>query len=100
MRQKDNDGYSEVLNRIRIGIVTTEDIAVLSSRVIENSDPNFQGVLRVYPTLKEVKDYNLAQQNNLLNNTIQIEALHQFSNADIGRDANISAFIPSDDRDA
>ena len=54
MRQKDNDGYNEVLNRIRIGIVTVEDIAVLSSRVIENSDPNFQGVLRVYPTLKEV----------------------------------------------
>ena len=100
MRQKDNDGYSEILNRIRIGIVTAKDIAVLSSRVIENSYPNFQGVLRVYPTLKEVKDYNLAQQNNLLNNTIQIEAFHQFSNADIGRDDNISAFIPSDDRDA
>ncbi|CAC5393356.1 unnamed protein product [Mytilus coruscus] len=100
MRQTSYDGYSELLNRIRVGTFTSEDIDILIPRLIEKNDPKFHGVLRVYPTLKEVKEYNEQQQNRLLENALEINAIHEFSTSDTVHDEDFCNFIPIDDRNA
>ena len=54
MRQTSSDGYSELLNRIRVGTFTLKDIKSLSTRLIERNDPRFDGVLRVYPFFQSI----------------------------------------------
>lgn len=101
MRQTGTDGYSQLLNRIRVGTFTEEDIGILTTRLlIQKNYPQFEGVLRVYPTLKEVQEYNLQRQYELTENTVQIDAVNEFSSSDIGQDDDINNFIPADDRDA
>lgn len=67
---------------------------------MEKNDPRFHGVLRVYPTLKEVKEYNEQQHNRLLENALEINAIHEFSTSDTENDEDICDFIPIDDRNA
>lgn len=101
MRQTGTDGYSQLLNIIRVGTFTEEDIGILTTRLlIQKNDPQFEGVLRVYPTLKEVQEYNLQRQYELTENTVQIDAVSEFSSSDIGQDDDINNCIPADDRDA
>ena len=41
MRQKNGKAYTELLNRIRTASHTEDDIAVINSRCISPSDPNY-----------------------------------------------------------
>ena len=100
MRQRDSDGYNNLLNRIREGIVTQEDLHTLSSRLIQNDDPQFSGVLRVFPTLKQVHAFNKLEQNKISADVVEIHAEHQVNEGQLGMDQNIEDFIPADDRDA
>ncbi|MEW8545326.1 MAG: DUF6570 domain-containing protein [Candidatus Thiodiazotropha sp.] len=100
MRQKEADGYSNLLNNIRLGHITKEDIQTLCSRLIDNGNPNFSGVLRVYPTLKEVQKYNANQQEKLTTSTTCIPAIHQVAHGELLEGENIADYIPEDDREA
>jgi len=42
----------------------------------------------------------LQRQYELTENTVQIDAVNEFSSSDIGQDDDINNFIPADDRDA
>ncbi|CAC5405282.1 unnamed protein product [Mytilus coruscus] len=46
------------------------------------------------------KEYNEQQQNRLLENALEINAIHEFSTSDTVHDEDICNFIPIDDRNA
>ena len=41
MRQKDDKRFTDLLNRVRVGSQTDEDIQLIQSRSINSSDPNY-----------------------------------------------------------
>lgn len=58
-RQADDKTWADILNRIRIGQPTDADIDLLHHRTtIDTSTPPFDSALRIYPTRKQVKEYN------------------------------------------
>ncbi|MEW8546654.1 MAG: DUF6570 domain-containing protein [Candidatus Thiodiazotropha sp.] len=100
MRQRSSDGYNELLNRIREGIIIKEDLNTLSSCLINDDNSDFNGVLRVYPTLSQVSSFNKKQQNKLSPAFVLINAEHEVHNGQLGINQNIDDFIPDDDRNA
>ena len=58
-RQAEDRTWAEMLNRIRIGQPTESDIEALQQRTtVDTSLPPFNTALRIYPTRKQVKEYN------------------------------------------
>ena len=57
-RQGDDKTYGDMLNRIRIGIHTEEDMALLETRVCSNDDPNLRDALHIYGTNAKVNARN------------------------------------------
>ena len=95
MRQIETDGYSSLLNNIRLRLTTNEDIQSLCICLKDNDDPEFSGVLRVYPIIDQVQ-----QRQKLSANTISVPAIHQVAHGELPQDEDISDYIPEDDRDA
>ena len=59
MRQKDDRAFAELLNRIRIGEQTKEDMTTLEQCIISPSDDNYPSdALHVFATNARVNDYN------------------------------------------
>ena len=58
-RQAGDKTWAEILNRIRTGEPTDSDIAALEQRTtVDTSIPPFCNALRIFPTRKQVKQYN------------------------------------------
>ena len=58
-RQANDKTWAEILNRIRTGQPTDADIDALKQRTtIDTSVPPFDTALRIFPTRKQVKEYN------------------------------------------
>jgi len=58
-RQADDKTWAELLNRIRTGQPTDADIQALHQRtLVDTSLPAFDSALRIFPTRKQVKEYN------------------------------------------
>lgn len=58
-RQADDRVWADILNRIRIGQPSSSDIEVLQQQTtIDTSLPPFDSALRIFPTRKQVKEYN------------------------------------------
>ncbi len=58
-RQADDKTWAAILNRIRTGQPTDTDIDILKQRTtVDTSVPPFDTALRIFPTRKQVKEYN------------------------------------------
>jgi len=65
MRQRNDQCYSDILNRIRTGNQTNEDIAKLRTRLtsgipdpVQLNDPKFHSALYLLPRKEQVEEYN------------------------------------------
>ena len=66
MRQKDDLRYAELLNRLREGIHTEDDISVLMSRMVESSEKQkFKNLPHLYCTKKDVFAHNHSVLDNM-----------------------------------
>ena len=103
MRQAEDLHYAQMLNRIRIGSFTPDDIASLKTRLVhDRSTCAFNSsILHIFPTKEEVTKHNEYMQSQLISPVMTFEATHFFSNNDIGVNENVTeSFIPKKDRDA
>ena len=59
MRQKDDKRFTDLLNRLRVGSQSDEDIQLIQSRSINSSDPNYpHDVLHIWAENNPVNQYN------------------------------------------
>ena len=78
-RQGNDREYADVLNRIRIGEQTEEDIAVLKTRVREPKDPDVfdrEDALYISATNREVKKINDERMEKIKGCEFVCEAVH------------------------
>ena len=72
VRQKDDSIFTSLLNRLRIGECTEEDLKLLKSREITSTQKDYShNILHVYRTNKDVDERNLLMLNRLCNDTPQ-----------------------------
>ena len=76
-RQGEDKPYAEILNRIRIGQMTDEDIDKLKTRVRRKNHPDLKDVsLYIVPTRKACAKYNIEYLNSLEGSEILLKARH------------------------
>ena len=74
MRQQNDTSFSQMLNRIRKGEHTHEDVKAIQGRLVSNgdidlSDAPFDTALRLYPRTASVDEYNESQIASLAQTT-------------------------------
>ena len=74
-RQADDKTWAEILNRIRIGQPTDADIDALKQRT--TVDTPFDTALRIFPTRKQVKEYNDERLNVLTSSQTTSPAVYR-----------------------
>jgi len=66
VRQLEDPNDAALLNRLRTGEQTVQDITTLSQRIsVDCSKPPFVNALRLYPTRKQCREYNNTKLNEL-----------------------------------
>ena len=76
-RQGEDKPYAEILNRIRIGQMTEEDIDKLKTRVRQKNHPDLKDVsLYIVPTRKACARYNSEYLKSLEGSEILLKARH------------------------
>ena len=66
MRQKDDEDFANMLNRIRLETHTDEDVAVLQTRLSTPTDLNYpHDALHIFATNREVNEHNAAKLSTL-----------------------------------
>ncbi len=79
-RQKHDAEYANILNRIRIGEHTDDDMTVLQERVHPENHPDMKGALVIACTHKIVNKHNTVCLQQLNSELIEIEAINSHSN--------------------
>ena len=75
MRQKDDQTFAEMLNRIREAKATDKDIEMLKSREISPTDPSYpEDALHVYADNKSVNERNAVKLESLNTHVYKIKA--------------------------
>jgi hypothetical protein len=90
VRQKNDHVYSALLNRVRIRYPSDEDILLLKTRLVYNSQVNFSEHLHIFPTRRQVELYKKEQLTKLSDETYVIQADHYFSSSE----QNAHALVP------
>ena len=99
VRQIADPAYGRLLSRVRLGLVMPQDIAALKQRLINVETDDKPHILHIYPTRKEVKEYNSMRQKHLKTETVEIKAEHFFSSTDTNSGGEVDdQYIPNDDR--
>ena len=76
-RQGKDKQYADMLNRMRVGEMTDEDIEMLKTRVRHKNHPDLQNVgLYIIPTRKACARYNAEHLNSLKGDEILLKAVH------------------------
>ena len=79
MRQKDDQAFIELLNRIRIGKQTEHDINVIQSRSILPNDPSYPtDALLIWAENAPVDDYNKKKLDELSRSVFILKAKDQY----------------------
>ena len=66
MRQKDDQPFTELLNRFRTGTQTEADIHCIQSRPISPSDSNYpHNALHIWAEIQPVNEYNVTKLNQI-----------------------------------
>ena len=82
-RQAGDTTFINMLNNIRLGLLTQEDIRLLQSRFLsKHAHVNTTAPIHIYPTLKEVAQHNNYMQQSLLSTLYVHSANHYFSSYD------------------
>ena len=105
LRQCNDSVFFQILNRARVGLLKSEDISTLKSKLISFDKESIQPHLHIYPLRKSVDELNRKQQQILTasddTNSFNLNAEHYFSQNDKEPGGNVSnEFNPGDDRDA
>ncbi|XP_035675782.1 uncharacterized protein LOC118415349 [Branchiostoma floridae] len=67
-RQENDKQYTELLNRVRLGLPSSADIKLLESRLMTKSDIEqspFSSALHIFPTRKQAAEYNKEELERL-----------------------------------
>jgi len=76
MRQRDDLPFADLLNRLREGNHTQEDIAVLETRLLSrNNFQSLSNITHIYPTNAQVTHHNTEIFNKSLTQKAQVEAV-------------------------
>ena len=75
-RQQDDHEYANILNRIRIGDVREEDMAVLETRIRPENHSDLEGAMYLSCTNASVQKHNKARLNEIKSELISIEAIN------------------------
>ena len=73
-RQGDDKIYGDLLNRVRTGDHTDDDIALLTTRVRPNTDPGFDDAIHIYGTNAKVNARNEAKLNQMEGELFTVKA--------------------------
>lgn len=93
--------YAQLLNRARIGCLSSDDISTLRARLILPDSMEDPQILHIFPKLEQVRNYNSKMQSKLSCQSYCFAATHRFSDHDIKPEEIVTDdFIPEDDRDA
>ena len=75
-RQNSEKQFADLLNRIRTGQQTEDDIRILETRVRQEDDPELTDCLRIYPTVDETIEFNRKRINDLPGKLYTMEAIN------------------------
>ena len=75
-RQNSDKEYADLLNRIRIGQQTTEDLSLLETRVRPFGNSDLEGAMYLAGKNVKVNEFNLIGLNKLESKVYQIEAIN------------------------
>ena len=91
----------ELLNRVRVGIMNENDIALLKTRLVSDNS-NFSLIFHIFPTCKQVEHHNANVQKTLTTEEFVVKAEHFFSQNDLTPNLQVDDddLILDDDRDA
>ncbi|MEW8561119.1 MAG: DUF6570 domain-containing protein [Candidatus Thiodiazotropha sp.] len=101
VRQNQDIPFSQLLNRIRLGHFSSDDIDLLKTRLVP-ADAVDHSIFHIYPTRECVRQHNNKIQNTLSAPQMIYNAIHYFSENDMEANKEITnmSCIPDDDRDA
>lgn len=100
-RQENGHSFVEFLNRLRIGKATSEDVFTLSKRLLNlYPDVCTDNMLHIYPTFREVREFNEDIQKKVNPNFHTHEATPTFSPFNVSSPGQTvpDDLIPADDR--
>ena len=100
VRHATDQVFSDLCKNVRLGSLTSNDINLLKSRVVDATLPPYNSAPHIYPHLEQVKKFNENQQRLLKSKHHNIIAEHSYTCgcANHGSKVN-SEHIPDDDRD-
>ena len=97
VRQRGDTFYASLLNRARVGLLTSRDISILKKRTMTNKENDFDNALHIFPTRQQVNDYNLKCQLALKCETTTISVQHYFGSADPNPTGDVpNELLPTD----
>ncbi|XP_078586291.1 uncharacterized protein LOC144868192 [Branchiostoma floridae x Branchiostoma japonicum] len=108
VRQSQDQKFADMLNRIRVGTPTIEDINTLKSRMpphVDLQSPPFSTATRIYAKLKQCDMHNNKCLHNMNTKIYTIEARHRILNSpkycphQYVSSEEISKYLPTDHRD-
>ena len=80
MRQRDQQHFCQMLNRLRVGKSTEEDITIFQSRTIQKNDPNYDiNVRHIFPLRKPTDVHNDKIFNSAKTEKMTIQAIDKIT---------------------
>ena len=76
-RQGEDKQYGDLLNRVRVGLHTEEDIELLRTRVVAQDDPALNNAVHIYGTNAKVNSRNDAKLKEIPGELIRVRAQNQ-----------------------
>ena len=73
-RQGEDKEYGDLLNRVRVGLQTEEDVELLRTRVVAQNDPALNDAIHVYGTNAKVNARNEAKLKDIPGQLIVVKA--------------------------
>ena len=96
MRQKDDAEFANLLNRLREGKQTTQDINCLESRIIPESDTHlYHNTVHLYPTNNDVEVHNNIIYHTSPESKIEVHAVDSIL-GDLTKEVKSQLQIPTD----
>ena len=80
MRQRDEQEFCQILNRLHVGKSTQEDIATFNSRIVDRNDPNYdKSVRHIFPLEIPTDLHNEQVFNSATTEKITVQAIDKIT---------------------
>jgi hypothetical protein len=81
MRQKDDLPFAEMLNRLRSGIYSEDDVDIMKTRIISSTSPSYpKNALHIFSTREDVDNHNSLMLNSQIETKVNITAITRVPN--------------------